>query len=228
VESEVRDKLYPAHTDIVGNVFFQGWSPGSDWSILSLGGEDAGAAGTEGDFNIAHNAFVATRHSVDPSVSLFIRGNVDHVRAYNNVFLAYGIPKHKAYERQVPWDSSRTQAFVERRRNGEPLVEESNNWMSERCISVPELFTDALRGLNPGFVDLLNYDFHPRKDSPLAGAGMYPLPGGAVIDLTPEYEPERGIPVDLKPRPRRKVTPPSIGPFEVPEPAGPGVEGPGR
>jgi len=33
----------------------------------------------------------------------------------------------------------------------------------------------------------------------------------------PQFEPQRGIPADLKPKPRRKVTPPSVGPFEVEE-----------
>jgi hypothetical protein len=33
--------------------------------------------------------------------------------------------------------------------------------------------------------------------------------------LVPEYEPQRGIALDLKPKPRRNASPPSIGPFEV-------------
>jgi len=66
-------------------------------------------------------------------------------------------------------------------------------------------------------VDLVNFDLRPAKDSPLAGAGLWPLPQGRIVELAPEYEPQRGIPVDLKPKPRRKVTPPAIGPFEAVE-----------
>jgi len=79
--------LYPMHTDIIGNVFFMGSSPGSKYSILSLGGADATEPGTEGDFHIAHNLFVQTRtDTAVPGRHILVHGNVDRVLAYNNVF----------------------------------------------------------------------------------------------------------------------------------------------
>jgi len=191
--------LYPMHTDIVGNVFFMGSSPGSKYSILSLGGADATEPGTEGDFHIAHNLFVQTRtDTAVPGRHILVHGNVDRVLAYNNVFME-------------------TTAFRERRGHGEPIVEGANNWVSARTVGIPEGFVNTLRGINPHFVDLVNFDLRPAKDSPLAGAGLWPLPRGRIVELAPEFEPQRGIPADLKPVPRRKATPPSIGPFEAAE-----------
>ena len=209
--------LYPMHTDIVGNVFFTGWSPGSQYAVLSLGGAAEDEAGTEGDFHIAHNLFVMTRVADgDPGVHMLVHGNVDHVRAYNNVFVELGGPGCRIYERGNVWEVPTTDAFRKKRGNGEPIVEGSNNWISEKSIGIPEGFMDTLRGINPKFVDLVNFDFHPGKDSPLVGAGMWPLPMGRVAELVPEYEPQRGIPLDLKPK-ARKAVPPSIGPFEAAE-----------
>jgi len=214
--------LHPLHSDIVGNVFFQGWSPGPRYATLRLGGEEEGACGTEGDFHIAHNLFVTTRRTPallpdDEIVHMRVNGNVDHICLYNNVFLEYGVSGAAVYSRGRTWDTPRTRAFVKRRGHGERIVEGANNWVSVKTIGIPEGLVNTFRGINPHFVDLLNFDFRPAKDSPLAGAGLWPLPRGRIVELAPEYEPRRGIAADPTPRPRRKVTPPSIGPFEVPE-----------
>jgi hypothetical protein len=214
------DNVYPMHSDIVGNVFIQGRSPGLRFSVLSLGGQAADETGTEGDFNIAHNLFVmdsCVNPPTDRPAHVLVTGNVDHVRAYNNVFLDMGGSGCALYLRGETWDSEATTEFIRRRASPDPVVEGSNNWIFERSIDVPELFTNALRGMNPRFVDLLNGDYRPRKESPLTGAGLWPLPRGRVVDLAPEFEPQRGIPADLKPKLRRKAIPPSIGPFEAPE-----------
>ena len=213
--TEQTDPLYPMHSDIVGNVFFQGWSAGVPWSTIRLGGEDSSATGTEGDFNIAHNLFVNTNGGMDPGVAVGVQGNVDNVKLYNNVFLDYGTKEFKLYWRGNVWEGLRTQWFRERRGHGEPILSGSNNWVSTKAVEIPEGLARTIRGLDPRFADLLGFDFRPRKDSPLVGAGLWPLPRGQIVDLVPEYEPQRGIPVDLKARPRRKVTPPSIGPFEA-------------
>jgi len=216
-----RSSLYPMHSDIVGNVFFQGWSPGAKFAALRLGGESRQTPGTEGDFHIAHNLFVNTtsRTEVTPpdepaAVHLRVNGNVDRIRAYNNVFLEYGVSETGVYMPGKGWDTPRTTAFRERRGHGEPIVEGANNWVSVKTVGIPEGLVNTLRGINPHFVDLVNFDFRPAKDSPLAGAGLWPLPQGRIVELAPEYEPQRGIPADLKPVPRRKATPPAIGPFE--------------
>jgi len=220
-EKEVlQSAAYPMHTDIVGNVFLQGWSPGSRYAVLKLGGEHETAPGTEGDFTIAHNLFITTRRTPgvvpdDETVHLRVEGNVDHVRLYNNIFLEYGVTGAAVYSRGRTWDTQRTRGFVERRGSSEPIVEGSNNWITEKAIGIPETFVKTIRGTNPKFVDLLNFDFRPRSDSSLAGVGMWPLPKGRMVDLVPEFEAQRGVPADLKPKPRRKVIPPSIGPFEV-------------
>lgn len=210
------DALYPMHSDVVGNVFFQGWSPGARYCVLQLGGEDKTAPGTEGDFHVAHNLFLTSRSDGEiHGVAMLVHGNVDRVRAYNNIFLEYGVSGSTVYERGSVWETPRTESFRQRRGHGEPLVEGANNWISRKALAAPERFKDTLRGVNPFFVDLTAFDFRPRKDSPLCGAGLWPLPKGQIIDLVPEYEPQRAIPSDLKPTPRRKATPPSIGPFEV-------------
>jgi len=210
--------MYPMHTDIVGNVFFQGWSPWDRYSILSLGGAAPTEAGTEGDFHIAHNLFVMTK--ADKAVRgahMLVHGNVDRIRAYNNIFMELGGPGCAIYERGEVWEVPATTAFRERRGHGEPIVEGANNWVSARTVGIPEGLVNTLRGINPHFMDLVNFDFQPAKDSPLAGAGLWPLPRGRIVELAPEFEPQRGIPIDLKPTPRRKATPPSIGPFEAVE-----------
>jgi len=212
------DALYPMHTDIVGNVFFMGSSPGSKYSVLSIGGADATEPGTEGDFHIAHNLFVMTRVGEEVTAPhILVHGNVDRVRAYNNVFMELGGPGCAIYERGEVWEVPATTAFRERRGHGEPIVEGANNWVSARTVGIPEGFVNTFRGINPHFVDLINFDFRPAKDSPLVGAGLWPLPQGRIVELAPEFEPQRGIPADLTPKPRRKATPPSIGPFEAME-----------
>jgi len=209
------DALYPMHTDIVSNVFFQGWSPGPQYSLLSLGGEHETIPGTEGDFNIAHNLFVVTKRRSTPC--LLVHGNVDHVNLYNNVFLDFGVNDWRVYERGTVWDVPRTKAFLERRGTGDPIIAGACNWISRKADGVPEFLKNTARGTNPKFIGLDTLDFRPAKDSPLARAALSPLSKGRIVDLDPEFEPRRGIPDDLKRVSRRKVEHPAIGPFEVPE-----------
>lgn len=62
----------------------------------------------------------------------------------------------------------------------------------------------------------MGFGHHPFSwDTTRVGAWLWPLPKGRIVELVPEYEPQRGIPVHLEPAPRRKVAPPSIGPFEA-------------
>ena len=213
--------LYPMHSDIVGNVFFQGWSPGDRFALMRLGGEREEAAGTEGDFHVAHNLFVTTRRALpgvpdDSGTHMRVSGNVESVRLYNNVFMEMGVESSALFSRGAVWENvPATAAFRQRRGHGEPIVEGANNWASVKATLVPDEPAGTLRGVNPMFRDFLNLDFRPAKDSPLAGAGLWPLPQGRIVELVPEYEPQRGIPADLTPTPRRKVSPPSVGPFEA-------------
>jgi hypothetical protein len=210
---------YPMHSDVVGNVFIQGASPGLRYSTLSTGGHGPEEPGPEGDLTFAHNLLIMDVFGPanDPTVFDLVQGDVDHVKMYNNVFLQIGGRACLVYLRDLTWDTPEIREFIKRRGSPDPIVDGSNNWISERSAGIPEPFKNTLRGLNPKLVDLLNSDYRPRPDSPLAGAGLWPLPKGQIVDLVPEYEPQRGIPADLKPKPRRKATPPSIGPFEVPE-----------
>lgn len=152
-ENHLQSPLYPMHTDIVGNVFFQGWSPGSRYSILRIGGESPDSPGTEGDFHLAHNLFMTTRTTPgvapdDETVHLRVQGNVDHVRLYSNVFLEYGVSGAAVYSRARTWDTPRTKAFVERRGSSEPIVEGSNNWASRKALAsgLPATLKDTIRG----------------------------------------------------------------------------------
>ena len=113
-------------------------------------------------------------------------------------------------------DVSWIRAHHNRRLDNPALHSASGDPLPPRAFpGVAEGFVNTLRGINPHFVDLITFDFRPRKDSPLVGAGLRPLPQGRIVDLAPEYEPQRGVPADLKPKPRRKATPPSVGPFEA-------------
>ena len=201
------------HSDIVGNVFIQGSSPGPKYELLLLGGSSQGSPGTEGDFHLAHNLFLMTKKG---GVAINLCGSVDRLLLYNNVLVEYGVDGCLLYERGPTWDTADTRAFTQRRGSGEPVIDGAKNCVSFKTWGVPEELQNILRGINPGFVNLVNVDFTPARVSPLAGAGFSPLPMGRVIELTPEYEPQRGIPLDLKPTPRRSAQPPSIGPFETP------------
>ncbi|GAI81666.1 unnamed protein product, partial [marine sediment metagenome] len=152
----------------------------------------------------------------DSGTHLRIVGNVECIRLYNNVFMERGVESSALFSRGGVWENAAsTVAFRQRRGHGEPIAEGVNNWVSVKTTLVPDELAGTLRGVNPVFLDFLNLDFRPAKDSPLAGAGTWPLPKGRIVDLAPQYEPRRGIPADLKPSPRRKVTPPSVGPFEA-------------
>lgn len=211
--------LYPMHSDIVGNVFVMGWSPGDQFAFMRIGGEHKKTAGTEGNFNIAHNLFLHTNNvpegfsALDEAVHMRVLGNIDNIRLYNNVFLEAGVAGAALYSRGKTWDTPRTVAFQKRRGHGEPIIDGSNNWISGKTANVPDGLRNTIRGRNPGFVDLVNLDFHPGKDSELAGSGLRELPAGDVGKLVPEYEPQRGIPVDMSPVKRKSATSPAIGPF---------------
>ena len=212
---ETPKNLRPMHTDIVGNVFIQGWSPASLYDILQLGGEGQQSPGTEGDFHIAHNLFVITR---DDAVAIRVHGNVDRLLLYNNIFLPLGVTPARLYERGNVFESQATDAFTKRRGHGDPMMIGANNWIAERVSEVPSELEGSILAKNPGFVDLVNLDFHPAKGSGLLGAAKTPLPQGRLGDLLPKYEPTRGIPVDLKAPARAQVETPAIGPFEAPGP----------
>jgi len=215
---EKSSALYPMHSDIVGNAFLSSTAPGQPkWKTLHLGAESQDAAGTEGEFNIAHNLFLVSSDSTDPSAPVLVNGNVDRVRLYNNIFMGLGAAFFNPYERGGVWEAPRSADFVRVRGSGEPILEGAHNWVSSRALQVPDFMRSTIVGPNPLFEDGFGFNYRPRKDSPLCAAGLWPLPKGQIIDLAPEYEPQRGIPPDLKPRLRRKLTPPSIGPFEATE-----------
>jgi hypothetical protein len=209
------NNVYPLHSDIIGNVVIQGASPGSGYALMSVGGEGDTCPGTEGDFDLSHNLFLATQSPGHRSIVLLVHGNVDHLRLYDNVFLGRGNAPFVLYERGNVWSTPRTHDFVERRQNADPILEGRRNWISQAATNVPVPLSDTLRGSNPRFADFLDNDFHPRPDSPLAGAGIWPLPAGSSTDLVPVFEPQRCVAPGLKPKPRTHGPPVSIGPLEV-------------
>lgn len=206
------ENLRPMHSDIVGNVFLQGWSPGPQADILQLGGEEEASPGTEGDFNISHNLFLVSRN--DASV-VRLHGNVDRLNLYNNIFLGRGISGYKLHERGTTWDDPLSKAFEEKRGSPDPVIAGANNWICLKATDIPGELTGSLRGANPAFENLLDYAFRPRSGSPLVAAGLTPLPRGRATTLAAGFEPNRGIPADIDHRERRKPAVPSIGPFEV-------------
>jgi len=214
-EEEMRS-LYPMHTDMLGNVFFQGWSPGPRYALLSLGGEHETSPGTEGDFNLAHNVFLMTRSAPKaPGVAILVHGNVNKVAVWNNVFLGLGVVRFKVYERGTTWETPERAAFIARHGRGEPVVEGVGNWISLKASGIPEGLRETLRGRNPGFVDLCTFDFHPLSESPLLGAACVECTTGRIIELVPEFEPVRGIGQEVERIRRGDTSRLSIGPFSV-------------
>ncbi len=209
---DLPEGLYPMHSDIVGNVFFGGWSAGPQNTLVSLGGEHETISGTQGDFNLSHNLFVATKRLAAAVIT--VHGCVDNVRLFNNAFLEYGINDWLVYERGLVWDTPRAKAFAERRGSSEPVVSGAGNWISEKAGGIPDGLTGTIVGLDPGVENLLERQWRPLPGSPLAGAGVSDLPEGACGSLGPAYEPVRGVPPDLKAPLRRAAVHPSIGPFE--------------
>jgi len=208
-------KLYPMHSDIVANVFSLGWTPGPQTAIVTLGGESELAAGTEGDFNLASNLFIVTKRLSTPC--LRVPGNVRRVSLYNNVFFSHGVNDCALWLRDGEWQSPRTELFKSAHGDNTPVVEGAGNWLSDKVRSdgMPSRLFLKRRGVDPVWTDFFGFDFHPTPSSPLVGAAVEPIPKGASADLLPEYEPMRGIPPDLRPRPRPRANPPSCGPFEV-------------
>jgi hypothetical protein len=146
--------------------------------------------------------------------------NVARVNLYNNVFMDYVNRESSVYNTE--WASGvpgykGTREFAARS-GGRVIapVAGSSNWVSQKAGGVPAELEGTVRGVDPRMVDFLGGNCRPRHDSPLAGAAKADLPMGRMVPLVPEYEPQRGIPLDLKPAKRRSVTTPSIGPYEVP------------
>ncbi len=118
-------------------------------------------------------------------------------------------------ERGAVWNNPLSKDFGERRGGPGPVIAGSNTGICQKGPDVPQGLKDSIRSTNPTFIDLVNFDFRPVKNSPLAGAGAGVLPKGRLIDLAGKFEPQRDIPTDLEPGPRRKTVPPSVGPFET-------------
>lgn len=210
-----QDRFLPSHSDIIGNVFLSGWRSNT-YGALQLGGSSAGAPGTEGDFNIFHNLFVGRRGGTIPFIPIATHGNVDRIRASNNAFVDCRGGGYRVYERDAQWNTLRTQLFVRRRHGREkPEVTGRANWISRAAAGVPPGFKRTVSGKDPRVFDFPGRDFHPLADSPFSGAGVWPLPDGRIVSLIPDFEPQRGIPTDLKPVARPKLVPPAIGPFET-------------
>jgi hypothetical protein len=147
------------------------------------------------------------------AVAMRINGNVDNVRLYNNAFLEVGVADSRLYERGRVFDTPATEAFRKKRGSGEPVISGAGNFVTTRVKAIPPELTDGVVAANPLFVDLLDLDVRPAKDSPLAGVAAKELPAGHTGDLALVFEPFRGIPADLDAPRRNDGDSPAIGPF---------------
>ncbi|MBO9610230.1 MAG: hypothetical protein J7639_30000, partial [Paenibacillaceae bacterium] len=149
---------YPQNGEIVGNVIYSGLVG------VRVGGD--GTGNTDGKFRILNNTFVQMG-SGDRAVRLAF--GIESAEISNNVFYrqAAGM-KTVEVEPNIDWTGGK---------DGRAVFG-SNNWVKSDADPkyVPVEFTGTITGTNPGFVDMANYNFRPKADSPLLGQAVWPPP----------------------------------------------------
>lgn len=173
----------------IGNVVIKRAAPGRQRRLLGVGDGTGVAKGT---LTMINNTFVS---QTPEDLFLFTEASSTcDVVLINNVF------------------AGPSRIFLEK--HGKGTITGSNNWFP-RGTEVPEGLKHSLFGDDPGFVNLREHDFRPRRGSPLIDAGaakpQYLNEEQKLETITPAYSPTREWRKSL---PRRIEGAPDLGAFE--------------
>ncbi|MGA3172612.1 MAG: hypothetical protein ABSE62_16545 [Chthoniobacteraceae bacterium] len=136
--------------DIVGNVLIV--SASAKGTMARMGTD--GTASSRGRYRFAYNT-VIVKSTVSAKFGLFwLKGEVDSVMAWNNVFQSEAGPLNMARNETAP----------------QPVFGGEGNWVPAGTLNVPPGWK-AIRGTTPGFINGSAGDYRPGPDSPLIGSG---------------------------------------------------------
>ena len=139
--------------DVIGNVLVE---TGATWgSVARLGSDGTGAS--NGRYRFAYNTIIV-RSKADAQFGLiWMKGEVDAVTMWNNVFWSDAGPMRLVREESAP----------------PPVLAGQGNWLPEGTSQVPPAWK-GISGGDPGFVDGAEGNYWPAAGSPLIGAGCVP------------------------------------------------------
>ncbi len=156
--------------DIIGNVFVK---RAKTAGTLARFGSD-GTASSRGRYRFVNNTVVVESVEAAGFGLFWLRGEVDSVALWNNVFATTVGPLK----------------FVRPEVTLMPALSGNGNWVPNGSANVPPAW-GALSGADPGFMNAAGGDYRPAPGSPLIGAGSA-LPAGIVVTGVP---PARKAPV---------------------------------
>ena len=150
--------------DIIGNVLVK---RANSAGTLARFGSD-GTASSRGRYRFLNNTVVVEGRSAAGFGLFWLKGEVDSLAAWNNVF----------YSAVGPLDMMRAEV------TRVPALSGGGNWVPPGTMHVPQAW-GIITGADPGFVNAAGGDYRPAAGSPLVGAGSAPPAGLAATGIPP-------------------------------------------
>jgi hypothetical protein len=150
--------------DIVGNVFVK--TENSQGTVARLGSD--GTASSRGRYRFVNNTVIVRAKAAAGFGLFWLKGEVDSVAVWNNVFWSEAGPLKLVREEGVP----------------PPMLAGDGNWLPAGTTNLPPAWK-AIRGTDPGFVNATVGDYRPAAGSPLIGAGCVPPAGIVATEVPP-------------------------------------------
>jgi hypothetical protein len=152
--------------DIVGNVLIK--RPNSQGTVARFGTD--GTASSRGRYRFVNNTVIVQAKPAAVFGLFWMKGQVDSVGLWNNVFWTEAGPMKLIHEEGTP----------------PPVFSGDGNWLPAGTTNIPP-DVKAIEGTDPDFVDAAQDDYRPAAGSPLIGAGW----GGGItagfIPWTPAH-----------------------------------------
>ncbi|HRP73486.1 MAG TPA: right-handed parallel beta-helix repeat-containing protein [Luteimonas sp.] len=176
--------------DMVGNVIVHSAS----WrNAIRAGGDLNGRS--QGRLRMVNNTIIFNRAGIANAV--LVQLGLESLEMHNNVVYQTGtgaapnvLRVHEASEVEAPYcaPTSREPWTSGRKVAG------SNNWVQTSATLVPTEWTGTLRGGDPGFTNLAQFQLRPTANSPLVSAGNPQPPSPAAFPfpsplLLPQFDP---------------------------------------
>lgn len=138
-------------SDVVGNVLRKT----RNFWVVRFGGD--GTGDTDGRYRFVNNTVILQSGS---SGVFRLFDGIESLEAHNNVFYAPSGSTFRVLEDgSAKW------------KTGKQVIAGSNNWVLNSARQVPSQWTGTIRGTNPGFTSLNDFDLTPTSSSPLVNAG---------------------------------------------------------
>ena len=142
--------------DIIGNVFVK--RPNSQGTVARFGTD--GTASSQGRYRFVNNTVIVQAKAAAGLGIFWIKGQVDSLALWNNVFWTEAGPMKLTREEGTP----------------PPAFSGDGNWLPAGTTNLPP-GVKFIAGADPGFVNAAEDDYRPAAGSPLIAAGSVPAAG---------------------------------------------------